>query len=276
VTDPTPGNSLPNSPPPQAHPVALSAVFASTFFELVGNFMLIPWLLLRLADLGASNTTAGLFAAVDWLGIFIVTPFASSLVARFGHRRLLWLSATVALASALAFALPYHAPLWFGLMLVCGLAGGLRWVLAEALVAEFAPPAQRGRYVALFATLVGACIVAGPALLAWIGPHSQRALGLIVLLLALGLAASLAIPRLPTASRNADTRHGVAGLWQALCAHPVVMLAGLVGGFFEVGLSSVLPLYGLSLGLPAASAAALVAASGAGSAIVVLPMGLHR
>jgi MFS family permease len=41
-----------------------------------------------------------------------------------------------------------------------------------------------------------------------------------------------------------------------------------------VGLSSVLPLYGLSLGLPAASAAALVAASGAGSAIVVLPMGL--
>ncbi|HMZ00007.1 MAG TPA: MFS transporter, partial [Burkholderiaceae bacterium] len=45
------------------------------------------------------------------------------------------------------------------------------------------------------------------------------------------------------------------------------------GGFFEAGLASVLPLYGLSIGLGAALAALLVSASGLGSAAMMLPVG---
>ena len=64
------------------------------------------------------------------------------------------------------------------------------------------------------------------------------------------------------------------GVWQALVKHPIIMLAGFVGGFFESGITSILPLYGLALGLGAAAAALLVSASGLGSALMMLPAGM--
>jgi MFS family permease len=57
-------------------------------------------------------------------------------------------------------------------------------------------------------------------------------------------------------------------------AHPVIMLAGFIGGFFELGLASTLPLYGLTLGLSASASALLVATSGAGGTLVALPSGM--
>ena len=64
------------------------------------------------------------------------------------------------------------------------------------------------------------------------------------------------------------------GVWLALVRHPIIMLAGFVGGFFESGITSILPLYGLTLGLDASAAALLVAASGLGSALMMLPIGM--
>jgi MFS family permease len=67
---------------------------------------------------------------------------------------------------------------------------------------------------------------------------------------------------------------GLVGLWHAVRANPVVMLAGFVGGFFEMGLSSVLPIYGLSLGLPAGEAALLLSLSGLGGTLCAIPAGM--
>jgi MFS family permease len=67
---------------------------------------------------------------------------------------------------------------------------------------------------------------------------------------------------------------GLHGVWHALRAHPLIMTVGFVGGFFESGLTSILPLYGLSLGLGVTAADLLVSASGLGSALMMLPAGL--
>ena len=64
--------------PTASHPGArlgLVSIFGSTFFELVGYFMLLPFLLLRLKGAEVSTMVAGLFAATGWLGVFLVTPF---------------------------------------------------------------------------------------------------------------------------------------------------------------------------------------------------------
>ncbi|OYW32181.1 MAG: hypothetical protein B7Z51_03795, partial [Methyloversatilis sp. 12-65-5] len=82
-----------------------------------------------------------------------------------------------------------------------------------------------------------------------------------------GLGWSLLIPRLPAAADAHDAKVGLSGVWHALRAHPLIMTVGFVGGFFESGLTSILPLYGLALGLGATAAALLVSASGLGSAI---------
>ena len=252
----------------------LIAIFGSTFLELVGVFMLSPLLLILLKGDGLSTAVAGLFAACGWVGIFLMTPLVSGITRALGRRQALWAAAAMPLLATTGFLLTDHLGIWFALEFVAGMAGGLRWVLAEAVVAELSPPALRGRYVGLFETMVGVTFVVGPALLAWVGPQRTLALTLVLALMAGGLLWSALIPTLPRSPDADVVPSGTRGIWQALVAHPVVMVAGFVGGFFESGVSSLLPLYGLALGLGPAGAALLVSASGLGSAVLMLPAGL--
>ncbi|MCY7305150.1 MAG: MFS transporter, partial [Rhodoferax sp.] len=244
--------------------LGLVAIFCSTFLELVGYFMLLPLLLLRLKDADVSTSVAGLFAATGWAGIFLFTPFASWIAQKIGRRPTLWLAAAIPALASLGFALTDSLPVWFALELLTGAAAGLRWVLAEAVVAEFSAPQQRGRNIGLFETMVGTTFIIGPALLVWIGPMEAAAFWVVTAFMVSGLLLSLLIPLLPAAPDNQQTTVGVRGVWQALRLHPIIMLAGFVGGFFESGITSILPLYGLALGLGAAGAALLVSASGLG------------
>ncbi len=261
--------------PPVPHAQrGLLAVFGSTLFQLSGIFMLSPLLLLLLKQAGVSTTLAGLFAATTWLGIFIMTPFASQLTQKLGRRTTMWLASTLPIVAAAGFMLTDVLWLWFALELMAGVAGGLRWVLAEAFIAEFAPPGQTGRFIGAYATLVGSTFVIGPALLAWISTENAHALWLVIALLAIGLAWTALIPTLPADHDSHTAPVGLHGLWLAVQANPVIMLAGFVGGFFELGLASILPLYGLMLGMGASAAALLVSVSGLGGALVALPAGM--
>lgn len=252
----------------------LLAIFGSTLFQLTGVFMLSPLLLLLLRRAEVSNTVAGLFAATSWLGIFIITPFASQLTRRMGRRRSLWLASTVPLATAFGFLLTTRLEVWFVLELLANVAGGLRWVLAEAFIAEFTPPQQRGRYIGAYAAMIGLTFVIGPALLAWLGDGSPYALWVVIGLMGVGLAWTALVPRTPPEQDADSAQVGLVGLGRAVAAHPVIMLAGFVGGFFELGLSSILPLYGLHLGLPTGAATLLVSVSGLGGMALALPGGL--
>ena len=266
--------------PTTALPLAVSrqgllAVFGSTLFQLSGIFMLSPLMLLVLKRADLSTTLAGLFAASTWLGIFIMTPFASQLTQKLGRRSTMWLASTMPIVAALGFMLTDVLWLWFALELLAGITGALRWVLAEAFIAEFAPPGQTGRYIGSYATMVGLTFVIGPALLAWVGTdNTQAALGVVIALLVIGLLWTTLIPRLPQAHDHHSAGVGLRGLWHAVLAHPVIMLAGFVGGFYELGLASTLPLYGLTLGLTASASALLVAVSGAGGTLMALPSGM--
>ncbi len=255
-------------------PLGLFAIFGSTFFQLVGYFMLMPLLLLRLKGDGVSTALAGVFVATGWLGIFAMTPFASAITRRLGRRPSLWLAAFVPVLSIGGFIFSDSLALWFVCIFIEGMAAGLRWVLAEAVVAEFSPSHQRGRNVGIFETMVGTTFVLGPLVLAWAGAQSDLALWIALGFTVLGLGWSLLIPRVPLAADAHTARVGLSGVWHALRAHPLIMTVGFVGGFFESGLTSILPLYGLALGLGATLAALLVSASGLGSAIMMLPAGV--
>jgi predicted MFS family arabinose efflux permease len=254
--------------------VGLLSIFGSTLFQLSGVFMLSPLMLLILKNADVSTTIAGLFAATTWLGVLIVTPFATVLTQSLGRRYTMWLASAVPLLAALGFFFTNTLWLWFVLELMAGVAGGLRWVLAEAFIAEFAPPSALGRTIGAYATLVGMTFVIGPALLAWVGTDSNTALWLVIALLSIGLAWTALIPALPPDHDQHTASVGLHCLWHAVLAHPVIMLAGFVGGFFELGLASILPLYGLTLGLSPSAAALIVAVSGLGGTLMAIPAGM--
>ena len=254
----------------------LIALFAATFLELCGLFMYGPLLLFTLKARGLEEAWIGLFGAVQWLGMALATPFTAGWVRRLGARRALLLAAAVPLVAYAGINLSDAVPLWALLYLIAGMAGALRWIVAEAMVAELAPPERRGRIVGLFETMVGLTFVVGPACLSALtgaGLEASWIRWLAVGLLAAALLLSLRVPALHSHLEDDGARPGLSGILDALRAAPAVMAAGLIGGFFEAGLSSVLPLYGLAIGLGAALAALLVSASGLGSAVMMVPVG---
>jgi MFS family permease len=251
----------------------LWAIFASTFIELTGYFMLVPLLVVTLTQRGVEAGLIGLFSAAGWFGIFAATPFTAGWVERLGKRNALIVSAGVPLVCMAGIVFTQSLALWAVLYLISGMASALRWIVAEATVAELAPDARRGRIVGLFETMIGATFVLGPALLTLTGTQGRAPFVVALALLAIGFVASLWLPHLPH-EKSSDARHlGFSGIWLALKAAPVVMIAGFVGGFFESGITGLLPVWGLALGFSTALATLLVSASGLGSALMMIPVG---
>ena len=260
---------------------SLLALFAATFAELAGLFMFGPLLLLTLKASGLDTAAIGAFAALQWAGLLAATPFASAWVQRLGPRRALLVSGAVPLATVtgmvvtgpMAGFLWWWAPLYF----VGGLASALRWILAEATVAELAPAQRRGRVMGLFAMMIGLTFMAGPALLSALlaaGIGLAAAGWVAVALVALGLLLLWPVQLPVAAPQPADAvLVGWRGTFTALRAAPIMMLTGFIGGFFEAGLAGLLPLYGLMLGFSAALSALLVSASGLGSTLLALVAG---
>jgi MFS family permease len=220
--------------------LGLIAIFGSTLFQLSGILMLSPLLILMLKQAEVSTTVAGVFAATSWFGVVLITPFASMITRRIGRRRSLWFASALPLLTAFGFLLTDNLAVWFLLELLASIAGGLRWVVAEAYIAEFAPRDKLGRFVGMYATMLGLTFVIGPALLAWVGTQGHTALWIVIALIGLGLGWTALIPRTKAEEDASTAPVGLRGLKQALTLHPVIMLAGFVGGFFELGLSSIL------------------------------------
>ena len=261
---------------------SLVALFASTFAELAGLFMFGPLLLLTLKARGLDTAAIGAFAALQWAGLLAATPFASAWVQRLGPRRALLVSGAVPLVTVTGMVATYQWEgmlwLWAGLCFIGGLASALRWILAEATVAELAPAERRGRVMGLFAMMIGLTFMAGPALLSALlaaGIGLAAAGWVAVALVALGLLLlwPVHMPAPPPQQPSDSALVGWRGTWAALRAAPIVMLTGFVGGFFESGLAGLLPLYGLLLGFSAALSALLVSASGLGSTVLALVAG---
>jgi MFS family permease len=262
---------------------SLAALFAATFLELTGLFLFGPLLLFTLKARGLDTAAVGAFAALQWLGLLMATPFAGSWVQRLGPRAALLASGAVPLLALAGMQLSTNLALWALLYAVAGMASALRWILAEATVAEQAPPQRRGRLMGAFAMMIGLTFMAGPALLSALlaAGWSTLAIGwvavglvgtaLLALLPVNAAGRALALDAEPEAAAAPPT--GWRGTWHALRATPLLMLSGLVGGFFEAGLAGVLPLYGLTAGFGVAVSALLVSASGLGSTLLPLPLG---
>lgn len=268
-------NEQAEKPPPisQRARIGLLAIFGSTLFQLSGNLMLSPLLILKLEKAGVSATVAGLFAAMTWLGIFLMTPFASTISHRIGRLNSLWIASVTPLVTTVGFLLTDNLAIWFFLRLVASMASGMRWVVTEACIAEFAPRQKQGFFIDMYATMLGLTYVIGPAVLARTGTEGHKSLWIVIALIAIGLVWTTLVPRTEAPNDTPATSIGFQGLKHALTAHPVIMFAGFAGGFFELGLSGILPLVGLMLGMGESSSVRLMAVSGLGGALLGIPAG---
>ena len=249
--------------------MTLLRLFGSTLFELVGVLMLMPVLTVQLAVRGEPTWLIGLFGASLYLSIFFVTPFTARITRRFGLREVYVATGLIPLLVVSVFMLSDRVALWLFAVAVLGCSGGLRWVAAESYVASAASDERRGAVVGAFQAMVGACFVLGPLALTVTGTDGRFPFAVSALLLAAGLACLIGLAPL----QSVDDTPVPGAFTLLLRERPLLVLAALLGGFFESGPSTFLPVEALESGVSGRAAATLVAVLGVGGFVVQFPLG---
>lgn len=251
--------------------VAISAAILLVALTGIGLSLSIPLLSLDMERMGISSGLIGLNTAIAGVASLAAIPFVPRLAARYGVGRVIACAILTTALSFLAFRVFFSFWLWFPIRFVFSAGLGTLFVLSEYWIASTAPAARRGVVIGLYSTVLALGFAAGPALLALALTRGEWA----PYILGCGLYALAALPLVlaraylpPLSGRPAH------GILTYMWAVPLATLTGFAFGAIEAGAFAFIPLYGLALGMPAATAALLVSTMSLGNVISQLPIGL--
>lgn len=252
-------------------PAALVRVMAGTTLVVLSYSLLNPVLAVRLQTAGVSNTAIGLFAMLPFISVAVLVPWVPRLFARIGVGRAYRAGLGLELLASVGYLLTDHYLVWCALGLMAGTGAAAAWNATEALIAHNVPASHRGRLTGLYQALLGAALALGPLLPGLVGLGAIGAMGVA----SGALAAALLITASPgvTALKAMHEDRAPMGLLAALRFRPALAWAAVVGGVFEVGLSSVTTAYGSQIGLTLAAATSIAGALGVGSFLLQYPTG---
>jgi MFS transporter, DHA1 family, tetracycline resistance protein len=176
-------------------PAGFATIWTTVALDLVGFGIILPVLPLYAERFGASPTTVGLLLASFSVAQLLFAPVWGSVSDRIGRKPVLVLSLVGTAVGSLVTGLAGTLPLLFVGRILDGMSGASVSV-AQASVADLAPPQERARLFGLLGAAFGVGFVAGPALGALAALGGPR----LPFLLAAGVAgvnAVAAVRRLP-------------------------------------------------------------------------------
>ncbi len=236
----------------------------------VGWGLSMPLFALLMKAMGASSTLIGFNTATPALSALTVTPILPSLMRRFGIRSVLM----ACLVSLIAFilAMPFVTELWvwFPLRFVFGMAIAGMFVATEIWINLIAEDHNRGRIIGIYGTGLAGGFALGTFTLASLGsagwPPVVAGASIFAFAAVILFAVRTEAPRLEPTND--------ASLIPYMIAAPTVMAAGIVFGAVEMGISALLPVYGITAGLEENAATGLLVAFAAGNVALQVPLGM--
>ena len=247
----------------------IAACAAITVFGFAFG-MSYPLLSLILETRGVSTDLIGINSAMLPIGILLISPVIPLLARRFGARKV---AITAALATALV-VLSYKVfdtlAAWFLIRLVQGMTIATLFVLSEAWIVGSAGDHNRGKIVAIYASVLSASFGAGPLLISFIGIHGWTPFVLAAGVIALGVIPFFMIREEVSGEPEETHPSGVFDF-----AQKAPMLLAAVGAFavFDAASLSLFPVYGVQNGLDIATAANLLTALILGNVLLQFPIG---
>ena len=242
----------------------------ATILNIPPYAMLIPLVVVRLSEAGASATAVGLYALLPFAVILLMMPVAARLYATFGAA-LAYRSGLAASSLAIVgtvFAGDYR------LLCLCnalvGFGTSLLWTGTESLIARNAPEDRVGRVTGLYQAGLGVGFAGGPfiAPLFDLGFAQAGAVAIGVM----GLA-WLPVIGLPWRRTRLPTDGSPPSLGRVLRLAPLLAVVACAGGLFELGLNAAAPVQALALGLTHEQAVMVVGVIAAGSLLFQVPVG---
>jgi MFS family permease len=242
---------------------------AATTLIVTASAMVGPVLAVLLQHAGHGTTFIGAFAMLPFLMVGTLIPVMPRVLARWGTLRCYRAGAVLQLAGVLGYALADSVGVWALSSLVVGTGAAALWNTTEALLAEEAPAAMRGRVMGLYQTALGGALALGPFLPGLLRLEAHTALWVGVAMVAACLLLALTAP----AHEPREMPGGATGTLQALRLVPWLALLAFCGGVFEAGLGAVGAAHASESGMSLRAAASVAGAIGVGSFLVQYPAG---
>ena len=228
-----------------------------------------PLLSLILETRGVSSTLIGALAMIASAGI-IIGSFAVPRFMRHVEGRSLLLGGVV-FEIVLIFALMSTNSIvaWFVIRFLGGLVGSVLFVVTETWMIEITPREHHGRVMGFYNTTLALSFALGPLILSVTGTQ-----GTLPFLVGIGLMGMAGLPVL-WAGRYAPASSGKPGFGVVSFAFvaPLLALACFVVAFMELATTSLIPIYGLRVGMTESSATLMLFFGAAGGALLQFPIG---
>lgn len=226
-------------------------------------------LALRLEHRGFDGAAIGFNAAAQSLGIVAVGFIAPAAIARLGLVRCCGAAISMAIVMMLLLPLFDSYGAWLPLRFLLGAASSFLFIAGESWIVLIAPPRYLGRIVGILGLVWGGAFALGPIIVSVVGAE-----GLPPFLIGAAAAFCAGLPLLfvgdvivPPQARN---RPDILGM---LRKSPAPLLALVVLGLVESSHDSLLPIYGLRLGLAEPVAVLVVTVILLGVTLIQLPIG---
>jgi NADP-dependent 3-hydroxy acid dehydrogenase YdfG/MFS family permease len=239
-------------------------LFFSYFFSVLPYTLLPPLTAILLAERGFSTALVGVYSATNFVALMGSSLLVSKLTKRFGERPTYFGATVLSVLAINGYLYSDAVPLWFLFSILTGFTWAVRWIIDESWMARLAPPEKRGEFIGLFEMMIGASSFVGPAILLVTGTETDLPFIVAALCAAVGFLFLLPL-RLPQVKPVQEPLPKRFGLLRTI---PILLLAALVGGLFETGTTTILPVFAVSAGLGALVATIIAITIGAGSFIL--------
>lgn len=257
---------------------ALAGVTASVAVFGIAQGLSYPYFTFLMQRNGLSAAEIGISAAMTPLGLILSAIFLPALARRFG-------ATTIAVVGALAVALLFVSIglmqnwiAWYPVRFLIGLFVNPLYILGEVWAMALAPPSKRGRVMGFFNTVTGAGYAMGPLSLSIVGVDGWPPLligisGFTLCAVMLSIT-TRGIGGLDDGPDEPDQKHKSVGVWAFWTLAPALLVAVFVSAANQIGLYSLMPVFGASYGLEEARIAQLLAVMSIGNIVLQFPLGL--
>jgi len=248
---------------------SLIALFtsAATLGLAFGGFA--PLVALALERQGVDSLVIGANSAMSPIGTVATSFLVPVLIRRLGAFNAFMAGCGLTLVAMMLFPVLTSVPAWFALRLLAGIGIAAPWVVAETWINVAARQHNRGRVMAIYATVMAAGFASGPLILTMTGTAGAAPFYWFA-----GIFFVSVLPMFAIRALTPDMDFpGHARPSRMLLTAPTIFAAAFLSGVLDISVFSFLPLYGLARGLGETQALTMLTLFLAGNLVLQLPIG---
>jgi MFS family permease len=249
--------------------ISLIAVLVHMLAVGVTIGVFVPLSSLVLESWGVETWLIGIVAAMPSVAIVVLMPLAPRLLGWVGAYPAMVLGCLISVVAILLMPLLPSVAAWIVLRFVAGAGLALPWLVGETWLNAAVLDRWRGRVLALYGASLFLGFAIGPQLLAVTGTAGWRPFLLCAAALISALLPIVAVRRLAPRLVHEPTLR----ILSVLRLVPTATLAAFVAGLLEAACYTLLPLYGLRVGMSEVSSLHLLSIFLLGGIVLQVPVG---